>query len=195
MGYSITASSDNCYPGTTVLINKLGLKNQDALNQAEKIAVTLRSAEIENSDFSGAFTFDYYCALHKRLFGDLYDWAGELRTVNLSKKGTSFYPAESLREFGNAKFAYLQSEKEFSGLEHDEFACKVADFYHEMNMLHPFREGNGRVQRLFFTLLIRRAGYEISFSDTDPDELMIATIFAAQGVMDMLKQFFISAIC
>ena len=59
-----------------------------------------------------------------------------------------------------------------------------------MNMLHPFREGNGRTQRLFFTLLIRRAGYEIDFERCDMDELMIATIYAAQGVMDYLRGFF-----
>ena len=57
-------------------------------------------------------------------------------------------------------------------------------------MLHPFREGNGRTQRLFFTLLICHAGYAINFAYCDTDALMTATIHAAHGVMDYLYQFF-----
>ena len=83
---------------------------------------------------------------------------------------------------------------ELRGLPRDTFIHEITDLYHEINMLHPFREGNGRTQRLFFTLLIRRAGYDISFADYDTDRLMIATILAAQGVMDHLEDFFRTAI-
>jgi cell filamentation protein len=61
-------------------------------------------------------------------------------------------------------------------------------------MLHPFREGNGRTQRLFFTLLLRRAGYLIDFSQFDRDELMMATIYAAQGILDYLIDFWTAAL-
>lgn len=194
MAYSINAFADDCYPGTAVLINKLGLKTQAVLDEAERVAVSLRSVEVEQAEPSQPFTFDFYCALHRTLFGDLYDWAGKLRTVNLSKKGTAFYSAETLQELGTAKFQYLAEKQEFQGLPHREFAETIADFYHELNMLHPFREGNGRTQRLFFTLLIRRSGYQINFADCDMDTLMSATIYAAQGVMDYLVDFFNSAI-
>lgn len=190
MAYSITASEDGCYPGTTVLVNKLGLKQQEALDQAEKVAVTLRSVEVEQAGTDCPFTFDFYCDLHRHLFQDLYDWAGTLRTVDLSKKGTSFYPADSLREMGEAKFQWLQSMKEFRDMSRSDFVSAVTEFYHELNMLHPFREGNGRTERLFFTLLIRRAGYQINFAECDLDFLMIATIYAAQGVTDYLHSFF-----
>lgn len=59
-----------------------------------------------------------------------------------------------------------------------------------MNMLHPFREGNGRTQRLFFTLLFRRLGYQIDFASCDADVLMSATIYASQGVISYLRDFF-----
>ena len=190
MTYSITSSNDGCYPDTTVLINKLGLKNQEALDNVESVAVALHSAEIESESSNAPFTFDFYCGLHKRLFGDLYDWAGELRTIDFSKKGTSFYPARKLRALGNAKFARLQELDEFQGLNRSELIDEVTDFYHELNMLHPFREGNGRTQRLFFTLLLRRLGYSISFAECDTDELMMATIYAAQGVTSYLHKFF-----
>lgn len=191
MPYSVTSSVDGCYPGTTVLINKLGLTRQEALDEAESVAVSLRSAEIESEPTDDApFTFDFYCNLHKRLFGDLYEWAGELRTIDFSKKGTSFYPAHSLRELGKAKFDRLNTMNGFHGLSRSQLIDEITDFYHGLNMLHPFREGNGRTQRLFFTLLLRRLGYDISFAECDTDELMIATIYAAQGVTTYLHSFF-----
>lgn len=190
MAYSINSTDDSCYPGTRVLINKLGLRNQKLLSDAETVVVPLIAAQIESEKYDAPFTFDYYCSLHKRLFGDIYDWAGKTRTINLSKKGTTFYSADTLEKYGDLKFQYLQSENEFQGLEHVDFAAAIAEFYHDINLLHPFREGNGRVQRLFFTLLIRRAGYDINFADCDTNELMIATIYAAQGVLDFLVRFF-----
>ena len=190
MAYSISSTQDGCYPGTTVLINKLGLRDQAALDQAERISVTLHAAELGSRSCSEPFTFEFYCALHRELFQDLYSWAGELRTIELSKKGTRFYPADELQQYGQAKFRYLAEENEFRGLGKDELAAKAAEFYHELNMLHPFREGNGRTERLFFTLLIRRCGYRINFSECDMDALMIATIYAAQGVSTYLTAFF-----
>ena len=71
-----------------------------------------------------------------------------------------------------------------------ELVKEIAELYHSLNMLHPFREGNGRTERLFFTLLIRRAGYAFSFAGIDGDALMMATIYTAQGAMDYLYQFF-----
>ena len=194
MAYSISSTQDGCYPGTTVLINKLGLRDQAALNQAERISVTLHAAELESRSCSEPFTIEFYCALHRELFRDLYPWAGELRTIDLSKKGTRFYPAAELLQYGLAKFRYLAEENEFRGLRKNELAAKAADFYHELNMLHPFREGNGRTERLFFTLLVRRCGYRINFSECDMDALMIATIYAAQGVPTYLTAFFREAI-
>lgn len=190
MAYSLDSSKDSCYPGTTVLVNKLGLQEQADLDAAERVAVAVHAVEIETAPPSGPFTFAYYLDLHRRLFQDLYNWAGTLRTINLSKKGTAFYPASELAELGDAKFRRLQSQHEFRGLTRSAFVAAIADFYHELNMLHPFREGNGRTQRLFFTLLIRRAGYDIDFSACDTDLLMFSTIRAAHGIMTYLEAFF-----
>lgn len=91
-------------------------------------------------------------------------------------------------------FDRLVSLDYFSDMPRKAYVREMAKFYHDLNMLHPFREGNGRVQRLFFTLLARRAGYELNYSDCDTDCLMLATIFAAQGVQDQLIAFFDEAI-
>ena len=76
----------------------------------------------------------------------------------------------------------------FVGLETEEFLNEITDFYCSTNMLHPFREGNGRTQRAFLQQLIRNAGYDLSFAAMDPDELMIATIQASNGVTDGLHR-------
>ena len=72
MAYSIVSSKDDCYPGTTVLINKLDLRDQAALDQAERISVTLRAAELGLRTCTEPFTFDFYRRLHRELFRDLY---------------------------------------------------------------------------------------------------------------------------
>ncbi len=190
MACSISASENQCYPGTTVLVNKLGVKEQATLNQAESVAVALRATELLEAAYSAPFSFSFYCGLHKTLFGDIYDWAGELRTVDLSKKGTTFYPASRLLTLGNAKFQHLQDQQDFCALDGSDYIHAIAAFYHELNMLHPFREGNGRTPRVFFTMLLRRKGYNIDVSICDTDRLMIATIYAAQGVLEHLEMFF-----
>ncbi len=72
----------------------------------------------------------------------------------------------------------------------EDFIDNIVDFYCSTNMLHPFREGNGRTQRIFIAQLIRFCGYDINFSEIDTDELMVATIHSANGITDYLKDIF-----
>ena len=79
-------------------------------------------------------------------------------------------------------FSRLEAEKFLVGLEKPEFVLQLTDFYQRTNELHPFREGNGRTQRVFLSQLCRYAGYRLDFSQLDTDLLMIATIQASQGM-------------
>ena len=85
-------------------------------------------------------------------------------------------------------FARLVEQRYFMGLDKSYFISAIVDFYERTNELHPFREGNGRTQRLFLSQLARHAGYTLDFGSVDPDDLMIATIQAAGGVEDFLKE-------
>ncbi|MHC1551257.1 hypothetical protein [Phyllobacterium sp. K27] len=80
-----TAESDPlCYPGTTVLCNKLGLQNQDDLDEAELALFLIRADE----DFPyGRLDYPHYMALHHHLFQDVYEWAGQPRTIRIGKGG------------------------------------------------------------------------------------------------------------
>lgn len=96
MGYSIDPISDHCYPGTSILINKFDIRDEGKLNEVESVVVSARYAEWLNEPKETFFDFAHYKAIHHFLFSDLYDWAGEVRTVDISKKGTRFTPAEQI---------------------------------------------------------------------------------------------------
>ena len=190
MSYSIDSITDDCYPGTTCLINKLGIRDEKQLALVEAGITLMRDSELSEHPIQGNFDFAHYKAIHRFLFEDLYDWAGEIRMVDISKKGTNFIRAEDINRTAQSAFHRLHEKKLFVGIPFEEFTENLSDFYGIINMIHPFREGNGRTQRVFFAQLIRNAGYEINFSEIDTDLLMIATIQAAGGVDDSLKAIF-----
>ena len=188
--YSMEGSQKDCYPNTTVLINKLGIQDQSELNSVERQFVLLKSSQAEQETIFKNIDFNFYKELHKQLFGDLYEWAGTVRSMNISKKGTVFCNFEDIERIGTLKFQRLAEQNYLKGLTKSRFIDELTEFYHDMNMLHPFREGNGRTLRLFITLLVRNAGYTLNFSDCDSDLLMISTIKAAQGDLSSLKEVF-----
>lgn len=194
MAYSIDALTSDCYEGTTCLINKFNIKDENILKDLETTVTFSKITEYSLNPLFNTFDINHYKAIHKYLFEDIYNWAGEYRSVDMSKKGTSFAKAESIDELMTKCFARLQAKNCFLGLSFDNFVDSIVDFYCVTNMIHPFREGNGRTQRLFLTQLINLNNYSIDFSEIDTDELMIATIQAANGVTDYLKCIFKNAI-
>ena len=189
MPYSMESLKDNCYDGTTCLVNKLNIRDEKVLQQVESSITLVKFSYLMSNPLPGSYDFEYYREIHRYLFGDLYDWAGEIRTINLSKKGTSFMKAEQIEASANACFERINS-LDFSKMSHDELIEEFADFYNTLNLIHPFREGNGRTQRLYFTQWMRHLGYDVNLSEIDKDVLMFATIYAAQGIMDGLKEIF-----
>lgn len=190
MAYDLDTLTDDCYEGTTCLINKFGIHDSAQLAEMEAAITFAKSAELERFPIEGSFDFEHYKAIHKHLFGDIYDWAGTIRTIDISKKGTVFVSAKDIKQIAGNCFTRLKSKDFFKGYSFDTFCDAIVDFYCVTNMLHPFREGNGRTQRIFISQLIRYAGYDIDFSAIDPDELMIATIQSANGVRDNLFRLF-----
>ena len=194
MGYSIDPISADCYEGTTCLINKLGITDERKLSQIETLITTAKCNDLEMNPIVGDFGFEHYKAIHRFIFEDLYDWAGKVRTVSISKKGTTFVAPESIENLAHKMFTGLQNEKCYAEYENDRYIDAIVDLYCKTNMLHPFREGNGRTQRVFLTQLIRHSGHDINFSTIDTDELMIATIQSANGVTDFLRVLFSKSI-
>ena len=190
MSYSIDAITDGCYENTTCLINKFDIRDEDKLKKVEADITFAKATILESNPISDKFDLEHYKAIHRFLFEDIYDWAGSFRTVDMAKKGTSFCSADQLDDVAKNCFGRLAENNLFSDLDRDECNDAIVDFYCVTNMLHPFREGNGRTQRIFISQLIHHNGYDFDFSDIDSDDLMIATIQAANGVTDFLKQLF-----
>ena len=193
MAYSLNPSSDNCYEGTTCLVNKLGIRDEKRLSEVEAQITFAKAVMLEETPIDDDFGFERFKKIHEFLLCDLYEWAGQVRTVDISKKRTKFLDAASVESIGTKCFAKVKNGY-FENLSFDEFVKRIAEFYNDVNYIHPFREGNGRTQRIYFTQLIRHYGYDINFADVDTDELMIATIQASSGVMDFLIEFFENSI-
>ena len=188
--YRVEGCQWNCYPGTTVLINRLDIKDQTELDNVEKQITLLRGIQAEQETEFRDVDFGFYKKLHQKLFGDLYEWAGKLRDINISKKGTVFCSFDELEKLGELKFERLKKLGFMRNMPWTEFISELTELYHDLNMLHPFREGNGRTLRLFITLLVRNAGFDIDFAGCDSDMLTVSTIRAAQGAMALLRAVF-----
>jgi cell filamentation protein len=140
------AADPYCYPGTNVLINKLGLREQGQLDAFEAEITAQRASEPLPA---GTLSYRQYRAIHRHLFQDVYPWAGKLRTVRISKEGSAFcYPEHIDREMRRL-FANLSTRKHFRKLNAAAFSESAAHFLADLNAIHPFREGNGRTQLSF----------------------------------------------
>lgn len=190
MAYDINSITEDCYENTTCLINKLGITDENQLAVIEADITFAKTSLLEEQPVNGKFDLEHYREIHRILFGDLYDWAGNFRTINISKKGTSFTDVNDIEDACNRCFKWIKSHNYFLGMDFDAFVENMVDLYCTLNMIHPFREGNGRTERVFISQLIRFNGYNIDFSKIDTDYLMIATIQSAQGVTDNLINIF-----
>ena len=82
MGYSIDSLTAGCYPGSTVLINKFNIRDESKLNEIEAVLSSAGYTSWETKPIENSFSFEHYKTIHRFLFSDLYEWAGEIRTVD-----------------------------------------------------------------------------------------------------------------
>ncbi|WP_019054176.1 MULTISPECIES: Fic/DOC family protein [Sphingobium] len=153
------------YPGTDVLRNRLGITDGKELDRRERLITRARGNEAARMDFP--LTADGYRALHKHLFQDLYEWAGQDRTVNIGKQGSLFAHAPYVANGLNAVFKELGEKNNFRGLNREEFFDRLGHHMNELNAVHPFREGNGRTMRLHAAQIAREAGHPIRIASID----------------------------
>lgn len=182
------AGDPDCYPGTDVLINKLDLRDADLLAEAEAEFAATAAASLEIT--GPPFDFPYLCRLHRELFEELYGWAGEVRTADVSKGQTRFCSATRIVPEANRIFSHLARDAYYLQMERVALVRSSAELYDELNVLHPFRDGNGRTLRLFFEHLILSAGFSISWVEIGTDEWIEACIEGYQGNVRSLEALF-----
>jgi cell filamentation protein len=162
-----------CYPGTDVLRNKAGLTDSGALQQYE---TAMTFARAEEPLPAGRLSVSHYRAIHRHLFQDVYEWAGQFRTVRLTKGASTFcYPEHIAREMRQL-FLWLRERGHLRNLSAAGFARDAAHVLAELNAIHPFREGNGRAQLTFLALLANRAGHPLELERLDPGMMLDAMI-------------------
>ena len=167
-----------CYPGSSVLRNKADLKEQASLDAFEADITAARLLELSQDPLAGTFNLDHLRKIHRAIFRDIYDWAGELRTVDISRGENRFANVRQIIPYAQTVFAALAKERFLRGLQSSPFSARLAHYLSEVNALHPFREGNGRVQRAFAAQLAAGAGYAIDYDGLSQDE-MYAVMAAA----------------
>jgi len=181
--YEVENDTVYCYPGTDVLRNKLDIKDAAALANFEAEISNQRAQEpIPEGDLDYA----HYCALHKHLFQDVYDWAGASRKIRIGKGGNWFCFPENIDAEMAKLFASLAMKNNFVDLSKAEFAKRAAHFLAELNAIHPFREGNGRTQLSFLGIIAENAGHPLDFERLDPDKILNAIIESFAGDEDYL---------
>ncbi len=177
-----------CYEGTATLKNKLDIRDLNKLEEAEREITALAVRKV-------VFQYPPYNLgdmklLHRQLFSDLYSWAGELRSVDILKGGTRFCNCGRIEAEMQKLFNSLQKENWLANLQREVFCAKLAEYYCEFNMIHPFHEGNGRVQRLLFEHLTLAAGYDLDWKGILQNEWVQANIDGVNVNYDPMNQIF-----
>jgi cell filamentation protein len=166
------------YENSTVLVNKLDLRTQAKLDAFE---AEISSARAEEPLPEGALDFSHYKAIHHHLFQDVYDWAGQVRTVRISKGGNPFCFPENIEDQATELFDDLRAANYLRNLDTQAFSPRAAHFLAELNAIHTFREGNGRSQLTFFALLADHAGHPLNLDKLEAEEMLEAMIASFDG--------------
>jgi cell filamentation protein len=153
-------------PKTGVLRNLLDCADRDGLvflenNAAGKRAKELLAKPLPIKDSSSLFD------IHRYLFQDIYRWAGERRTVEISKSGKQFFPTNHFDTALIFLDNLIADYRLIPGSDKHAVAAKLAYILDTINELHPFREGNGRTQREFVRVLAQEKGYVLNLNPPD----------------------------
>ena len=190
-----TNQSLYCYKDSEVLINKENIRDEKALAEYEADITMIRQYQLEKEQpVRGRFGMTHLKRIHRYIFQDIYFFAGKLRIENIEKGSTIFCKSEFIEENLEAIFNKLKKDSYLRGLNTEEFSQKAAYYMSELNMIHPFREGNGRSIREYIRQLALNCGYIINWSLINHETLLDATIIAANKSLDPLSNCFFQVI-
>ncbi|WP_312186844.1 Fic family protein [Leclercia sp.] len=160
--YELHSAEQRYQPGSgdSVLANKLGIIDVDEMEALESGLLLMLYEElfIEDQPLSG-LAFEHIRVWHRKWLGNVYDWAGKLRNANLTKDGFQFAAANRIPLLiAGFEKQYLSRSGELKNLTRPELVSYLAECHVEFILIHPFREGNGRLSRLLFDMLSVLAG-------------------------------------
>jgi cell filamentation protein len=173
-----------CYPNSRILKNRADIRSPESLETFEIRSTSLRATEpLPNGPLDPV----HYRAIHRHLFQDVYDWAGEYRSIRIAKGGSMFCYPEHISEQMDLLFKQLQGASFTLSTAPKDFAAAAASFLADLNAIHPFREGNGRTQLTFLFLLGERSGFALDMTRIRPQEMLSAMIVSFDGKLGALE--------
>lgn len=199
---ALSLQSKYCYPNSDVLINNYDIQDQKTLDKLERNVTSLMLLELQTKPLPSPkelFSVEYFISLHKKVFGHVYPFAGKIRSENMTKGNTPFCRPEFIYNYLKMLFDKMLVDIKKIKCQND-IINFLSYYYSEMNIVHPFREGNGRIMREYLRQIVEfinkylNFDYELDFSNVTEDDknnLMNGSIVSAMtGDLELLNNFF-----
>lgn len=185
-----TTQSIYCYPDTNVLKNKLNIRDNRILKTAEEEITLIKQMELLKNPIRGNFTKTHLMNIHKFIFEDIYPFAGKIRREQISKADTMFYPPNLIDRELDRLFAKIKEKNMLKETNEDRVFDNLSYVMAELNIIHPFREGNGRSIREFIRFMAKYMGYDLNWGNVDKIKLLEASIQSVDDyrvLVDIIK--------
>ena len=184
-----TTQSIYCYPDSNVLKNKLNIRDNKLLKTAEEEITLIKQMELLKNPIKGNFSKAHLMNIHKFIFEDIYSFAGKIRREQISKADTMFYPPNLIDRELDKVFAKIKEKNMLKETDEEKIFDNLAYVMAELNIIHPFREGNGRSIREFIRLMAKRMGYDLNWGNVDKEELLEASILSVDDYRVLIRVF------
>lgn len=178
--------------------NKLGIKDKGLFEKESRKYTSQRIDELLTKPIKGNFDYQHLKNIHKHIFQDVFYWAGKDRMeIGLYGNFAKYAPNKTIVNFVAGKDLNETAKQIFTWLKEDnylknskdlnDFAKNLAEFARNLNTLHPFREGNGRTQRIFLNELAKNAGYKLDLNLVSKEKMIEASVKASQSKLGKLE--------
>lgn len=191
--YDLREDDPYLIPGSECLQNNLGIKDTKTLNAIERQITAPMLVSLQKTPIQPTYDLQYLCNIHKRLFGRVYPFAGKVRMVEIAKGGRLFLPHALIVVVSKKLFLELRKENYLLGYDKETFCQRIGYYFASINTIHPFREGNGRTQRVLIDQLAANNGYKINwaaisgFSIAEASAAALASDKAGKGLAKLVK--------
>ena len=183
-------NSNYCYKDSNVLINKLDIHDEKLLQKYEARITAAKLLALRQKGIIGNFDSEHLNKIHTYLFEDIYPFAGKYRNENIAKGIFRFAEYEYIEPELQKLMKQLKDENYLSNLSKEKLAERLAYYLSELNVLHPYREGNGRTTREFIRELALKNGYILNLSKVSPSDFLSASIKSIVDTSDLAKLIF-----
>lgn len=176
-----------CYKDSNTLKNYFNIQNHELLEEIERKIVLVKLYELRQNKQIKNFDIKHFISIHKFLFEDIYPFAGLFRNENIAKGNFSFAEWEYIENELQKLLEKLKQESYLADLEKEELSKRLAYYMAELNVLHPFREGNGRVIREFIRQLAFKNEYILDLQEIESKEMLNACIKSVVDTTELEK--------